>query len=132
MRTTTRYQKVRSALLAIAVTHLLVCMTGCASINHNANAVVLGGILGAAGGVAGFAATGGSGDGAAAGVAAGALIGGGIGHRIDKLVWRREAERTHAVCPHCQRSIDIGGHSPGTKAHCSECGGRFLVSERSR
>jgi len=122
----------RLTAVAMAIAALLVFATGCASINRNANAVVFGGILGAAGGVAGFAATNGNGEGAAAGAATGAAIGGAIGHQIDRLIWRKEAERTHAVCPYCHRSVYVGEYGPGQQAHCPKCGRRFQVSEKER
>ena len=130
MRTLTRHQTARSAFLTVAIAPLLIYTTGCASINRNANAVVLGGILGAAGGVAGFAATNCNGEGAAAGAAAGAAIGGAIGHQIDKLIWRKEAERSHAACPHCSAQVNVSGFRVGQRAHCSRCGGEFLVTNR--
>jgi len=109
---------------------LLSLGTGCASINRNANAVVLGGVFGTIGGVAGFAATKGNAEGAAGGAAVGAAIGGTIGHQIDKLIWRKEAERSHAACPHCAAQVNVSGLHVGQCAHCSKCGREFLVTQR--
>ncbi len=70
--------EIRRFLTGVCAVALLVAGTGCASMNRNANAIVLGGICGTVGGVAGFAATNGNGEGAAGGAAVGAALGGAI------------------------------------------------------
>ncbi len=106
--------------------------SGCASVNRNATAVILGGVLGTAGGVAGFAVTNNNAEGAAAGAAAGAAIGGAIGHQIDKLIWRKEAERTHTPCPYCGHSIKIEHCEAGASVFCSKCGRASQARARAR
>ena len=117
-----RSNTIRHTLTVLCSVAFLFVGSGCASINRNATAVILGGVLGTAGGIAGFAATRGNAEGAAGGAVAGAAIGGAIGHQVDKLIWRKEAERTHTPCPYCGHAINIEHLEPGASVFCAKCG----------
>ena len=103
--------------------------SGCATVNENANAIVLSTVLGAAGGVAGYAVA--RDGGATAGAAVGAGIGGFVGHQVDKLVKRKTIEKTRVRCPFCGDQTNVDGVRVGDQAHCQHCGGRFVLSERA-
>ena len=126
-----RWNEMRASIAACCILLVGLLGSGCASINHNANAVVFGGVCGAVGGVAGFAATKGNAEGAAGGAAVGATIGGAIGHQIDKLIWRKEEERNTALCPHCSARIHVQNATEGMRLFCPRCGRPSLAHAAS-